>query len=638
MKRSAFLLLACTFLASPVRAAEPTAPELFSTAIRKIASAFDPNAAEPVALRTTLEVLRGESLPKELREAKIEVAISAPDRLRLATIVDKERIEAGRIGQELWVLAAAKNFGIRGVQGVPRFAADPASIDKTDLGALELPLDPLLLEMLPRLFEAKFGEKVTLDGEPCRVVTATPLAKASELLSIPPMTLTLWLRDRDALPAKISYSDGKATTVEVALHGISISPRGDDALWQMPAAKDAKIERVALSHLTNFFQSALALMDSKAKKLGPATGARSVVATHKGGRLEMHDGTRVLFLKGTPEEMGEQHGTLMKSQVEDLIKRVLYGVGVGSSFAKGKWFFGEIEDCTARIGKFIDPRYLREMDALAAASGHAAQEVRLANFFPELFHCSGFALTGDSTEGGRIFHGRILDYMKGIGLERNALVTVFQPDEGNAWVNIGYAGFVGSVTAMNEKHISIGEMGGRGEGNWDGKPMAQLLREIMEKASTLDEAVAIMRKSPRTCEYYYVIADGKTKQAVGIKATPKIFEVVKPGEAHPQLDTPVAGTVLLSAGDRYKELVRRVQGGFGKFNADSARDLMTRPVCMTSNIHSVLFAPDNLDFWVANADSETVASHSRYTKYNLAELLRPPATTAATEPRALRPR
>ena len=57
--------------------------------------------------------------------------------------------------------------------------------------------------------------------------------------------------------------------------------------------------------------------------------------------------------------------------------------------------------------------------------------------------------------------------------------------------------------------------------------------------------------------------------------------------------------------------------------------LMKRPVCMKSNIHSVLFAPDTLDFWVANADSENVASHTRFTHYNLAELLKPPVTAAA---------
>jgi hypothetical protein len=51
---------------------------------------------------------------------------------------------------------------------------------------------------------------------------------------------------------------------------------------------------------------------------------------------------------------------------------------------------------------------------------------------------------------------------------------------------------------------------------------------------------------------------------------------------------------------------------------------MTRPVAMTSCIQAVLFAPDTLDFWVANADSQNVASHTRFTHYNLHELLTAP--------------
>jgi hypothetical protein len=43
---------------------------------------------------------------------------------------------------------------------------------------------------------------------------------------------------------------------------------------------------------------------------------------------------------------------------------------------------------------------------------------------------------------------------------------------------------------------------------------------------------------------------------------------------------------------------------------------------MTSNIQSVLFEPDTLDFWVANADAQHVASGARYTHYNLKELLK----------------
>jgi hypothetical protein len=230
---------------------------------------------------------------------------------------------------------------------------------------------------------------------------------------------------------------------------------------------------------------------------------------------------------------------------------------------------------------------------------------------------------GKATVGGKLYHGRILDYLRGLGLEQNATVIVLQPDQGNAWVNVSYAGFVGSVTAMNEQHVAIGEMGGRGEGHWDGKPMAQLVREVMEKAGTLDEAVAIMRKGPRTCEYYYVISDAKSQRAVGIAATPDSFETIWPGQSHPRLPHAIPDAVLMSADDRYEELARRVRANHGKLDAQGARDLMKRPVCMTSNIHSVLFEPETLDFWVANADSQNPAAHTRYTRYNLAELLKP---------------
>jgi hypothetical protein len=154
----------------------------------------------------------------------------------------------------------------------------------------------------------------------------------------------------------------------------------------------------------------------------------------------------------------------------------------------------------------------------------------------------------------------------------------------------------------------------------------------MEQADTLDEAVDILRKGPRTCQYYYVVADGKTKQAVGIAATPDKFEVVHPGEAHPRLPHAVADAVLLSAGDRYEELTKRVQAGYGKFDAESAIKLMSRPVCMTSNIQSVLFAPETLDVWVANADAKNVASNTRFTHYNLKELLIPEEKAASATP------
>jgi isopenicillin-N N-acyltransferase-like protein len=443
-------------------------------------------------------------------------------------------------------------------------------------------------------------------------------------------TVTATVAAGSPWPQVIRFEDHKRS-ITINLSPAVMGPPLPASTWLPDSKAGDRTESVAAAHLEKFFRVSLASLGSRIPTLPPATGERWLVATEGKGRLEDHDGTRVLFLSGTPEEMGHQHGVLLKKEIRRVVDRILYGVGVGSSFEKGRWFFGEIEEAVRRTGPFIDPKHLAEMDAIAGASGLEREEVRLANFFPELFHCSGFALLGKATGDGKLYHGRILDYLRGAGLEENAVVMVNRPDSRHAWVNISYAGFTGSVTAMNEKQLSIGEMGGRGEGSWDGKPMAQLVREVMEKCATLEEAIEFMRRTPRTCEYYYVIGDAKSGQAAGIKATAGIFEVVRPGEAHPELRDPLPDTVLLSAGSRYDELVKRVKAGFGGFDAVKSISLMTPPVCMTSNIHSVLFAPGSLDFWVANADSQNVASETRYTPYNLRQLL--DAAPAPAKPR-----
>ncbi len=93
----------------------------------------------------------------------------------------------------------------------------------------------------------------------------------------------------------------------------------------------------------------------------------------------------------------------------------------------------------------------------------------------------------------------------------------------------------------------------------------------MEKAGSLEEAIAIMKAGPRTCEYYYVIADGNTRRAVGIAATATTFETIDPGQSHPRLPHAVKDAVLMSAGDRYEALTKRVQEGYGKLDEAGAR-------------------------------------------------------------------
>ncbi len=305
-------------------------------------------------------------------------------------------------------------------------------------------MPPEQLALLPLLMDVTSLPEEEVGGARCQVLKATPKVEAVSGLGLPRGTWQVWLRESDTLPLRVGYREAKGADVEVEL----VHPRFEEAWpaekWKFEPRAGERIQTVARSHVTRFLNVALKALGEKVPSLGPATGERRVIGREGKGRLELLDGTRVLFLKGTPEEMGRQHGVLLKKEIRDLADRILYGVGVGSSFEKGRWFFGEIESAQQRLAPFMDGRYFREMDALASAAELSREEVRLSNFFPELFHCSGFALFGRATEGGSLYHGRVLDYLRGFGLEQNAVVMVIQPDEGNAWVNISYAGMIGT--------------------------------------------------------------------------------------------------------------------------------------------------------------------------------------------------
>jgi hypothetical protein len=339
------------------------------------------------------------------------------------------------------------------------------------------------------------------------------------------------------------------------------------------------------------------------------------------GLLTYVNQNRVLIARGTPAEIGYTHGKLLKGEIRKMIDATLYTVGWAYTIERKHWFIDDMRDAYQRLEPFIPERFQQEMAALADTTGFSPEEIRLTNVFPALFHCSGFALFGEATQGGVLLHGRVLDYMTGIGLQHHAVVFVIQPEGANAFVNIGYAGFIGSVSGMNDKQVAFGEMGGRGEGDWDGMPMAFLMRDGLEKANSLDEALAIFRDTPRTCEYYYVISDGKIPDARGLSTSPERFEVIKPNQFHEQLPHPQKDAVLMSAGDRYEKLAERVKDAYGKFDAETAIHLMDRPVAMKSNLHDVLFAPQTLEFWVANAGSYTPAAQEPYTHYVMKDLL-----------------
>jgi len=347
-----------------------------------------------------------------------------------------------------------------------------------------------------------------------------------------------------------------------------------------------------------------------------------VLATSGKGWLETRAGNLVLHVAGTPYEMGYQHGVLLRPQIQSLVARLYVAAAAQALTAKEESPFARLEKAYARCLPYIPKDVLDEMRGLAEGAQLPLERLRTVNMIPELFHCSGFAMWGKATNDGALYHGRILDYAMELGYHNFAVLIVGRPEGKHAFINVGYTGFLGSVTGTNDQGISFGEMGGGGVGQWDGMPMAFLLRKGLEEADSLEEGLAIFRETPRTCEYYYVISDAKKKDARGLACTPEKFLVLRPGEKHPALPAQVAypDTVLMSGEGRFQLLAERVGTVHGRIDGPTGLMLMRRPVAMKSAIHTALFAPERGKLWIANAVGTTPASECPYTEYDIKEL------------------
>jgi len=148
----------------------------------------------------------------------------------------------------------------------------------------------------------------TIDGEILRTSLKSPRGSRCGNAGDSRLVALNW---RFANPIRCRPGFGstiKKHNVELQLVNAKFSDPISPERWQLKAAEGDKIERCRFASDSICQKSPFRLFSRKVPTLGPAIGDIKVVAREGAGRLEIHDGTRVLIMKGTPEEMGRQHG------------------------------------------------------------------------------------------------------------------------------------------------------------------------------------------------------------------------------------------------------------------------------------------------------------------------------------------
>ncbi len=229
------------------------------------------------------------------------------------------------------------------------------------------------------------------------------------------------------------------------------------------------------------------------------------------GWLEKIEGQQILHLEGTPYQLGYQHGRLMKEQIACNIHRFIDQLDSSHVPPVVKAFLQEIPE----VLPFIPDAFIQEMQGIADGAEISYEKILLLNLFPEMFHCSAITVRGQATLDKKNLSRSRLDYAVGNGLPKYRCPRHCQTDRGYAFLNVTYAGFIGSVTGMNDQQIALGEIGGKGYGSWKGMPMSFLLRSVLEQTSSLEEIQSLLESTARTCEYHYIFSDGKKNRALG---------------------------------------------------------------------------------------------------------------------------
>lgn len=358
-----------------------------------------------------------------------------------------------------------------------------------------------------------------------------------------------------------------------------------------------------------------------------ATGLASA-AEPLHGRLETlgkaPNAISVLYLWGTPYEMGYAHGRLCAERVKQLTQVLTFGaclaLGVGPEKLDAAW---------AEMAPYVPARYREELRGLADGAGVSLQLVQRAHAIPELseFHCTFFGAWGKATRDGHLHQIRALDYATEAGLQDRPALIVSRPQGGQPFVNIGWLGFIGCVSGMNAAHIAVSEIGenfGPEHETLAGEPMCFLLRDVLERATTLQQAVELVRSAKRTSSYLYCLGDGKLPAARALRTAKDFCEVYDP-QTYP--GQKLEDTVYWSMGDDSKwnaKVYDVLQAHWGQIDQTTGmRDVMRG--LGTGDLHAVAYDATALKLWVANASpgpQVTPAYQREYLQFNLARALR----------------
>jgi predicted choloylglycine hydrolase len=333
-------------------------------------------------------------------------------------------------------------------------------------------------------------------------------------------------------------------------------------------------------------------------------------------------GITVVYLSGSPYEIGLAHGKLCREEILE-INRPIFEL-FDNMTEESKHWWSKAED----LEKQIPAEYIAEMHGIADGSDIEYNKILFLNTVSTISEGRGCFAFSYRDKDSRIITFRQGDMPTETFLYKKMLLYIIKPEKGHGFAAILNPGWVDGESGINEKGVTVSQNNiSIAQKEWGVMPITILSRYILQYSKTIEEADHLLNTQKKYPARLLFVSSPKSAVVFEIANSDKARLDMKNGYLatanHARIipSEPVSGSSYsrLEYADQF--LLKNVSSmnfdkGIELVRSNKISRRWTRGV---QNILSYIFSPSTLDLWIAIApDSNYIpASYGPFVGFNL---------------------
>src|SRR5688572_7548387 len=162
---------------------------------------------------------------------------------------------------------------------------------------------------------------------------------------------------------------------------------------------------------------------------------------------------------------------------------------------------------------------------------HAAHDIGHALQNMSLVGCTAFATWGNKSDDSTLIIGRNFDFYVGDDFARDKIIAFYKPTEGHKFMMVTFGGMTGVLSGINDQGLTVTINAAKSDvPTASATPVTLVTREILQYASTIQEAYDIVAKRKMFVSESFLIGSAKDGKASIIEKTPEAMDFVESRE------------------------------------------------------------------------------------------------------------